>query len=399
MQLYNTASRSFIPFEPVIGEAINIYVCGITPYDSAHLGHVFTFMTYDLLERLLLLKGHTVRMVRNVTDVDEPIYKKAAELGIPYTELAQQETEQFQSVMNRLNMLEPFAEPQASQYIPQMITAVEKLLKTNHAYELDGDIYFDTAKTADFGNLAEADSALLLKLFKRRGGDPARLGKRQPLDFLLWKSVTDPSDPAAWESPMGRGRPGWHIECSVMSAELLGLPLHIHGGGTDLIFPHHASEIAQAQGLGQPNVATAWVHTAPILLASEKMSKSLGNLVFAANLLEEYQPAVIRLSLMRHHYRTGGEWRHDLLDSSKALLAKITQAANLHKTGVGQTEYGAIIAALENDLDAPTAIVHLEALANTLLHRSASSNGPNYLGLALDLLGLQLADQPVTILL
>lgn len=359
MKIYDSAQKKMVEVYPA--NEFSMYVCGITPYDSAHLGHIFTFMMYDLVQRMLEHEGVAVKMVRNITDVDEPIYKKAAELGIPYTELATRETESFQQVLEQLHFKKPFAEPRASEYIPQMSQAVAQMIEAGHAYYIDKDIYFDTSTVEGYGSFAGFPQKLLLQILTNRGGDPERTGKRNPLDFLLWKSITDLKDPAAWDSVVGYGRPGWHIECSVMSESLLGIPFDLHGGGTDLIFPHHESEIAQAKGLGHQVKAKHWLHVSPLLLYGEKMSKSLGNLVFAKDLLQTYEPAVIRLALLHYHYRAGGEWRPELLNESKKLLDAVRTKAT--KTSQKQAEnlYTSVEVALHNNLDTPSAVRALHA--------------------------------------
>ena len=372
IQLFDTPSQKLAVIEPTFDDKntqndIHIYVCGITPYDSAHLGHVFTFLAYDLLQRRLEDLGHTVKLVRNITDVDEPIYKKAAENGEDYRQLAQRETESFQATMRALNFRPPFAEPKASEYIDEMAEAVAGLLKAGYAYKLESDIYFDISKATDFGSFSGFSDRLQLAFMADRGGDPKRPGKHDPLDFLLWRGISDPTDIAAWDSPIGRGRPGWHIECSIMSTATLGTPLTIHGGGMDLIFPHHECEIAQSEALAKINgadtsvgapIAKHWMHVAPILYQGEKMSKSLGNLVFAEDLLKDHNPAVIRLAMMQLHYRTGGEWRHDALECAKAMYDAIARSLN-HGNQVQGTDYlERVRAALDDDLDTHT-ILHL----------------------------------------
>src|SRR5665213_2026826 len=213
MKLYDTAKRAYVEFKPT--KLVKMYVCGITPYDAAHLGHIFTFMTYDLLQRRLEELGHSVHMVRNITDVDEPIYARAAEMRIPYTQLAEREIASFHSTMEALNFRLPYAEPKASEYIGSMAEAVRKLLKNGYAYHVDKDVYFDTTKFKELAQFSGFDERLLLGLFELRGGDPSRPRKRQPLDFLLWKTIDDADDPAQWDTVVGNGRPGWHIECSV----------------------------------------------------------------------------------------------------------------------------------------------------------------------------------------
>lgn len=365
MRFYDTAQKQYVDWQPP--KTVRIYVCGITPYDSAHLGHIFTFMTYDILQRRLEDMGREVVMVRNVTDVDEPIYRKARELGINYQDLAVQETALFKDVLSRLNFRSPFNEPLASEYIDKMATSVDKLLRSGAAYRLDEDIYFDIAQDPLFGSFSPFDDKLRLGLLKSRGGDPGRPGKRQSMDFLLWRGVADASDPAAWDTPLGRGRPGWHIECSVMSSELLGVPFDLHGGGSDLIFPHHECEIAQTRALTSGEAAGLsryWLHVAPILYGGEKMSKSLGNLVFAKDLLEQYEPAVIRLALMHYHYQIGGEWIPKYLEASRELLERV-RAASWEMSETSIQSFGAEVrAAIDDDLDTHRIVHALEDIAS-----------------------------------
>jgi L-cysteine:1D-myo-inositol 2-amino-2-deoxy-alpha-D-glucopyranoside ligase len=354
MKLFDTAQKQYIDFEPK--PVVQIYVCGITPYDSAHLGHIFTFMTYDLLQRRLQDLGHEVRMVRNITDVDEPIYAKAKDLGIDYRQLAANETASFQATLAELRFNKPYAEPLASDYVGHMSEAVETLLSNGYAYRLEDDVYFDISKHQAYHKFSGFNERLIMGMSRSRGGDPERVGKRQPLDFLLWKGITDASDPAQWRTSLGAGRPGWHIECSVMSRELLDTPFDIHGGGTDLIFPHHSSEIAQSYGLGAPIMAKHWLHVSPLLFDGEKMSKSLGNLVFAHDLLGDHEPAVIRLALMHYHHRVGGEWLPELLAEATRLLSNIRHCAGHADAAAGKQLLSAVRAALDDDLNAPEVI-------------------------------------------
>ncbi|MGH7196039.1 MAG: cysteine--tRNA ligase [Candidatus Saccharimonadales bacterium] len=390
MKFYDTRQRKIIDFK--VGSPVNIYVCGITPYDSAHLGHIFTFLTYDLLQRRLEELGHKVTMVRNITDVDEPIFERARANGETYQELAERETKKFQSIMHDLNFRPAASEPLASDFVLPMASAIAKLLAGGQAYKLGNDIYFDVARAADFGKFCGFSDKLQLTFMLERGGDPGRVGKRQQLDFLLWRGVSDASDPAAWDSPIGRGRPGWHIECSVMSSSILGAPLDLHGGGLDLIFPHHECEIAQSQALGLAPPARHWLHVAPLLLHGEKISKSLGNLLLASALLQNYSPPTIRLSLMHYHYRIGGEWQPDYLLSAHQLAQKIQTAQKLDNGQTGQAELNAIRADLDNDLDTPSTLKNLDQLADKIINarRQKSANRPTATPLdqALRLLGI-----------
>lgn len=324
MKLYDTVQQRYIKTQ--FGSVVRMYVCGVTPYDTAHIGHIFTFLTYDLLQRRLEDVGHSVQMVRNITDVDDPLYVKAAELGIDYRDLAARETLAFQKTMKQLNFRPALAEPKASEYITPMAEAVADLLNKGFAYKVGADVYFDSALYPGFASFSGFKDRVRAGLFAQRGGDPERLSKRNPQDFLLWKSVADPADPAQWITVLGSGRPGWHIECSVMSSTILGVPFDIHGGGSDLIFPHHTAEAAQTYGLHNTKLANLWVHVYSLSYGGEKMSKSLGNLVFAMDLLKDYDPSVIRLALMHYHHRIGGEWQTELLLSAQKLHTALKQA-------------------------------------------------------------------------
>lgn len=384
MKLFDTAQKQYIDFKP--NPVVQIYVCGITPYDSAHLGHIFTFMTYDLLQRRLQDLGHEVRMVRNITDVDEPIYVKAKELGLDYRQLAASETKAFQATLEELRFKKPYAEPLASDYILQMSEAVEALLANGYAYRLDDDVYFDTSKFQAYNKFSGFSERLIMGLSLARGGDPGRVGKRQPLDFLLWKGITDKSDPAQWQTSLGAGRPGWHIECSVMSRELLDVPFDIHGGGTDLIFPHHSSEIAQSDGLGAPLMARHWLHVSPLLYDGEKMSKSLGNLVFAHDLLGSHEPAVIRLALMHYHHRVGGEWLPELLAEATKLLDRLRHCAGHADAAAGKQLLSTVRTALDDDLNAPEVIDALHDFIGC--KHSADTGAEPFVMQTMQLLGL-----------
>jgi L-cysteine:1D-myo-inositol 2-amino-2-deoxy-alpha-D-glucopyranoside ligase len=308
-------------------------------------------MTYDVLQRRLEDLGHEVRMVRNITDVDEPIYAKAIELGISYTELASNEATRFRKVLEALNFRPTYAEPKASEYITQMANAVQRLLEQGFAYRLHDDVYFDISRFPAYATFSGFSERLLLGLAISRGGDPQRTGKRQPLDFLLWKGITDVADPAQWETVVGVGRPGWHIECSVMAAAQLAVPFDLHGGGSDLIFPHHSSEVAQSFGLDQVQLAKTWVHVAPLLHDGEKMSKSLGNLVFAADVLEQHEPSVLRLALMHYHHRIGGEWQDELLWEATRLLEDVRAATKQATNEQTEALLEAVRLAIDDDIN------------------------------------------------
>jgi L-cysteine:1D-myo-inositol 2-amino-2-deoxy-alpha-D-glucopyranoside ligase len=391
LRFFDTKRRGYVEWRPP--KQVRMYVCGITPYDSAHIGHIFTFMMYDLLQRRLEDMGREVVMVRNITDVDEPIYRKAAELGMSYTELAARETEAFHEIMDRMQFLPLTHEPKASEYLRQMAEAVSRLLKAGYAYTVDDDIYFDISRDPEFGRVACFDERLRLGLFSKRGGDPARPGKRQPMDFLLWKAIDDPADPAAWDfgvPDLPHGRPGWHIECTVMSSALLGVPFDLHGGGNDLIFPHHEAEISQGRALDGVMPASRWLHVAPMYYGGEKMSKSLGNLVFAGDLLEEYSADAIRIALMQYHYREGGEWIPEYLDESEELIVRLRHALEVTGINPARRMLRDIRRAIDNDLDTH-AIMHALGDFTESVSRGDGNEGREVALKAFGLLGLRIA--------
>lgn len=359
MRLYDTRLRRIINFTPKHDD-IRMYVCGVTPYDSAHLGHIFTFLTYDLLQRRLEDLGYAVKLVRNITDVDEPIFERAALNGEHYKDLASREIASFQKIMWELNFRNPNAEPLASAFVNEMASSVKKLLDSGHAYRFENDIYFDISTFKSFGRLSRFPERLEIELMRDRGGDPDRPGKRHPLDFLLWRGITDPDNPAAWDSPVGHGRPGWHIECSVMSSTLLDTPIDIHGGGMDLIYPHHECEIAQSESLSQKPFVMQWLHVAPLLLYGEKMSKSLGNLIFARDLVKKHSPAAVRLVLLNYHYGIGGEWREELWHDAKTLAEDLKQYVSSNKGNTKRGLLNEVRAAIDNNLDTPTILKALQ---------------------------------------
>ncbi|MGQ0804088.1 MAG: cysteine--tRNA ligase [Actinomycetota bacterium] len=386
IRLHDTAQRALVPFEA--GPAVSMYVCGITPYDSTHLGHAATYLAYDLLIRRLEELGHDVRMVRNVTDVDDSILPKARELGVNYLELADAELARFQADMDALGMRPPISEPRATEAIDGMIDMVGKLLDSKHAYQADGTVYFDVATFPRFGELSHYPHEHMVRLARERGGNPDDPNRRDPLDFVLWQESA-PDEPS-WPAAFGAGRPGWHVECSVMSMDALGPTLDLHGGGTDLIFPHHECEIAQSESVtGQP-FSRHWMHSAMVSYEGEKMSKSLGNLVFVSDLLKVADPRAIRLALMRHHYRAGFEWYDTDLDEGNALLRRLLAAAERPDGADPRPFAERVRSALDNDLDAPRALEALDDLASAVLSGGSDRSAPTELCGLGELLGLDL---------
>ncbi|HVM39694.1 MAG TPA: cysteine--tRNA ligase [Acidimicrobiia bacterium] len=386
IRLYDTAARAVRPFEP--GATVKMYVCGITPYDSTHLGHAATYLTYDILIRRLEELGHDVRLVRNVTDVDDSILPKAREMGVDYLELADSEYRRFQADMDALEMRPAVAEPRATEAIDEIVELVEALLESGHAYQAGGNTYFDVATFPAFGQLSHYPREQMLRLAAARGGKPDDPVKRDPLDFVLWQASA-PDEPV-WETRIGPGRPGWHIECSAMALHAHGNTLDLHGGGTDLIFPHHECEIAQAESVTGEPFARHWVHSAMVSYAGEKMSKSLGNLVFVSDLLKVADPRAIRLALMQHHYRSGFEWHDTDIEEGTALLHRLLAAAD-RPDGADPGPFAERVrAAIDDDLDVPKAIDALDDLASAILSGGGSTEAPAALAELAGLLGVDL---------
>jgi L-cysteine:1D-myo-inositol 2-amino-2-deoxy-alpha-D-glucopyranoside ligase len=390
MRLYDTARRAVVPFEPP--PTVRMYVCGITPYDSTHLGHAATYLTYDLVIRRLEELGHEVRYVRNVTDVDDSILPKARELGVPYLELAEAEMARFHSDMDALEMRAPDAEPRATESIGLIIELVGRLLESGNAYLTHGTAYFDVSTFPRFGDLSHYSEDAMIRLARERGGNPDDPHRRRPLDFILWQPSL--GDEPAWRAPFGVGRPGWHIECSAMAMHEHGPTLDLHGGGTDLIFPHHECEIAQSESLTDKPFVTHWLHSAMVNYEGEKMSKSLGNLVFVDQLLKIADPRAIRLALMRHHYRHGFEWYHTDLEEGTALLHRLLAAAT-RATGPDPQAFAQRVRdAIDDDLDTPHALDALDDFASAILSGGDDANAHTVLCELGHLLGVDL-ERPI----
>jgi len=376
MMLYDTARREVVPFSPP--QQVLMYVCGITPYDATHLGHASTFLAYDVVIRRLIDLGHEVRCVRNVTDVDDPLFAKARELGVHYLDLAAGEEARFNADMEALNVLPVHAAPRASSAIPDIRKFIQAVLDEGHAYVSGDSVYFDVSTFDTFGAVSGYPQEEMLRLAALRGGNIDDPQKRNPLDFVLWQPSA--ADEPAWETPWGPGRPGWHVECSALALRELGEHVHLHGGGADLIFPHHECERAQSESATNTPFVDHWMHAALISKDGEKMSKSLGNLVFIDALREEWDPRAIRLGIISHHYRTEWEWHDNLMPSSNERLAR-------WKASVGGDDDGALInavrAALDNDLDTPHACSQID---------SAVSEGKDATAAAA-LLGIDLIDR------
>lgn len=364
MKLYNSLSEKKEKVD--ISQPIGLYVCGITPYDTTHIGHAFTFIVYDILVRYLRFQGAKVTYVQNITDIDDDILIKAKSLGIGWRKLGQRETNKHVDNMRRLNALQPDIFPKATQHITPMIRISEVLIRKGLAYVKNGSVYYEIKKDKNFGRLSKYGYRAMLTIANDRGNFPLDPNKKDPLDFVLWQKQK-PGEPA-WNSPWGKGRPGWHIECSAMSVKYLGPTITIHGGGEDLIFPHHEAEIAQSETYTGKKFVKIWMHTAMVYCHGKKMSKSLGNMIFVSDLLKKYPANTIRIFLLSHSWRQ--PWNHEEEELKKA--AKITQI--LEKAAVDsakiqreelQKRAPEFFKALDDDLNTPKALKVLVNLAKS----------------------------------
>lgn len=384
MRFFNTMTQRADDFTAPDGH-VRLYVCGVTPYDTAHLGHAFVYATFDTLVRFLRAQGLSVTYTQNVTDIDDPLFEKAAALGnITWQDLAKQETDRFLREMAAINVAMPDHYIRASDELPAMFAIIEQLLARGYAYEKDGWLYFDSQRDPTYGQLAKAAGFdtydKLLAEANEHGNVPDDPRKRDPLDFLLWRGQEKPDDPA-WPSPWGPGRPGWHIECTAMAMRYLGPQIDIHGGGTDLIFPHHSSEIAQSENASdvRPYVRV-WMHVGMVALDGAKMSKSKGNLTIVGKLLEQYSPDAVRVLLASHHYRQPWEYFDADMERAQEVANHLADAATAHASTVDTPAFALwslrdrfapaaeFIAALEDDLDTPRALAAMTQVANDLLN-------------------------------
>jgi L-cysteine:1D-myo-inositol 2-amino-2-deoxy-alpha-D-glucopyranoside ligase len=366
MRLYDTAQREIVPFTP--GETVLMYTCGITPYDATHLGHAATFLVYDIVQRRLIDLGHTVKCVRNVTDVDDPLFAKARELGVHYLDLAAGEEARFNRDMVALNALPVYSTPRASSAISDIRGFIGMVLDRGFAYVAGGSVYFDVSKSPTFGEVSHYSQEQMIEFARQRGGNVDDPNKRHPLDFVLWHPSAD--DEPSWDTTWGPGRPGWHIECSALALRELGTTIDLHGGGSDLIFPHHECERAQSEAAtGEPFVKH-WMHVAMVFKDGEKMSKSLGNLVFVDKLRTEWDPRSIRLAVIEHHYRTEWEWDDELMPRNHARLMSWTASVG----GSTSSVLDDVRACLDNDLDTPGALRVIDAAASAGADVSAAAS-------------------------
>ncbi|GAA2525721.1 cysteine--1-D-myo-inosityl 2-amino-2-deoxy-alpha-D-glucopyranoside ligase [Pilimelia columellifera] len=348
-----------------------MYVCGITPYDAAHLGHAATMITFDLVQRCWRDAGHEVAYVQNVTDIDDPLLERARRDGEDWTALAERETALFRRDMESIRLLPPTHFVGAVESIPAIVVQVERMLAQGVAYQLDddsGDFYFDLTAAPDFGYVAQLSRAQMLVYAAERGGDPQRPGKRDALDPLLWRGVR-PGEPSWPGGRLGPGRPGWHIECSVIALDLLGATIDVQGGGNDLMFPHHECSAAHSEQLtGARPFARHYVHAGMIGLDGEKMSKSRGNLVFVSRLLAQgVEPMALRLALLADHYRADRQWTDELLKIGEMRLYRWREALSAPAGPPGADLLASLRARLAEDLDTPGALALVDAWAEATI--------------------------------
>jgi L-cysteine:1D-myo-inositol 2-amino-2-deoxy-alpha-D-glucopyranoside ligase len=355
LRLYDTATKQVRATEPVDGVA-RMYVCGITPYDATHLGHAATYLAFDMVQRVWRDAGYQVRYVQNVTDVDDPLLERAAQTGEEWSALAAREIALFRDDMTALRVLPPDEYVGAVETIPEISSAIEALRDSGAGYPVADDVYFDIRSTGRFGYESGLDREQMLTLFAERGGDPELPGKRDPLDSLLWRGHRE-GEPS-WASPLGEGRPGWHIECSVIALNRLGMSFDVQGGGSDLAFPHHEHSAAHAEALtGQAPFARHYVHTGMIGLDGEKMSKSRGNLVLVSKLRAAgVDMMAVRLALLDGHYRDDREWTGGRLPAAEARLARWRGAVDRPAGAPAEPMLAAVRARLADDLDTGGAI-------------------------------------------
>jgi cysteinyl-tRNA synthetase len=406
LRLYDSLTRRADPFEPIEAGRVRLYVCGPTVYDRAHIGHAMSSVVFDVLRRFLEYRGFSVQHVMNYTDVEDKIIRRAAELGIDPHELAARHLREYEQHLVDLNVRMPEMRPQASQEIPTIVEMIERLMAAGYAYAVDGDVYFRVGRDQDYGRLSGR------RLEDMRAGARLEVDERKddPADFALWKAAK-PGEPS-WPSPWGPGRPGWHIECSAMNLRYLGEQIDIHGGGNDLIFPHHENEIAQTESLTGRPFARVWMHNGMLQLKGEKMSKSLGNLVTVEEFLARHEADAFRLLVLNSHYRSPLTYTEDVARQAEAALERLRGAlrpARPSPDGGGEAPdlrqaageaRRRFVEAMEDDLNTPGALAAIFDLVRAInqgrdagLDQSSLEEGQAALRELAGVLGLRLERQ------
>ena len=396
IKVFNTLSGEKEDFLPQ-DDPVKMYVCGVTPYDEAHIGHAMSYITFDVIRRYLEFRGYKVRYVQNITDIDDKIIERANLLGLSWAELAKKYTDSFFSDMDVLNVGRADIYPRATEEIPKIIEVVEGLVDRGYAYQSQGSVYFRVRKVTDYGKLSRRDLESMMTTESTVGSDD----KENPMDFVLWKAEK-PGEPS-WESPWGPGRPGWHIECSAMSLKYLGDALDIHGGGRDLIFPHHENEIAQSESFsGKKPFVRYWLHNGLLKLGEEKMSKSLGNLITIKEALERYSADAVRIFILSSHYRSPLTYSEEVLEAAEGGIERLLRVISRNDpTGGAEEALDAepykkqFIEAMDDDFNTAQALGSLFDLARAI--NQAGDSSINFSKaqrviseLACDVLGLKL---------
>lgn len=367
VKIYNTLTREKQTFIPMQSGKVRMYVCGMTVYDYCHLGHARVMVVFDMVQRWLRASGYDVTYVRNITDIDDKIIKRAVENGETISQLTQRFIKAMDEDAAALGVQKPDHEPRATQYVPQMLGLIEKLEQNGLAYKAaDGDVNYSVRDFPGYGKLSGKS------LDDLRAGERVDLntGKRDPLDFVLWKAAKESEpDEVKWDSRWGKGRPGWHIECSAMGCELLGEQFDIHGGGQDLQFPHHENEIAQSEGAHRHTFVNYWMHNGFVRVDNEKMSKSLGNFFTIRDVLKKYDPEVVRFFILRAHYRSPLNYSDAHLDDAKHALTRLYMAikdvaADSSPLDLSEPNAMRFAEAMNDDFNTPVALSVLFELAN-----------------------------------
>lgn len=391
LRVYNTLTGKKEVFSARNEEA-GIYVCGITPYDTTHLGHAFTYVFFDVVVRYLRDQGLRVKYVQNLTDVDDDILRKASQLGRDWREVVKENTKRFLEDMRWLNNVPPDVYPRATDHMNDIVRIVKGLVAKGYGYEKGGNVYFSLDSDGSYGKLSKLSRKEMLPIANERGNNPDDSNKKNPLDFVLWQAKK-PGEPS-WRSPWGDGRPGWHIECTAMSTKYLGEIVDIHGGGGDLVYPHHESSIAQSECFTGKPFARYWMHTGMLRYNGAKMSKSLGNLVFIRDVQNVLGPNEVRLRLLTHHYRSEWEftgWEIEKVKEMNGLFKAAWQAESDMGEAFDYTSHEkAFLEAMDDDFDTPKAVGALVKLAREIKEsRNRYLSGAKaFLNRAFNILGL-----------
>ncbi|MBG7616848.1 MAG: cysteine--tRNA ligase [Chloroflexi bacterium] len=396
LKLYNTLTRRKEEFKPLKDKEVTMYVCGVTPYDDAHIGHAMSYIHFDVIRRYLKYRDYSVKCVQNVTDIDDKIIERAAKKGVSTSELAGEYTENYARDMAVLNVLPADASPKATEEIPKILEMVKGLVDKGYAYPSQGSVYFRVRRMADYGKLSHRN------LDQMKAGARIESGseKEDPLDFVIWKGAK--AGEPFWDSPWGHGRPGWHIECSAMATRYLGETIDIHGGGQDLIFPHHENEIAQSECFSGKPFVRYWLHNGLLQLDDEKMSKSLGNLITIKQAVKEYGADALRLFVLNSHYRSPIKYSKESLQAAQVSAERLRRVIQREDSGAEEalnatTYKEQLERALDDDFNAPKAMGVLFELAREI--NQAADEGQGFTkaqailsGLARDIFGLRLEE-------